>query len=171
MTLPASRLLYLLAFIVCVVLLLIALYMEHYMGLLPCPLCIIQRFAFILIGLTCLAAVIHNPAPKPGNSRAGAARGYGIATTVLAAFGGAIAGRQVWLQYQPAEQLPSCLPSLDYMMDVLPLQDIVSLLFSGTADCAAVTWTFLGLSIAECTLIAFIGFAVFGLVQIFRSHD
>ncbi|UAW98608.1 disulfide bond formation protein B [Halopseudomonas nanhaiensis] len=171
MTLPASRLLYLLAFIVCVVLLLIALYMEHYMGLLPCPLCIIQRIAFVLIGLTCLTAVLHNPAPRQGKARAGAARVYGGVTTLFAVLGGAIAGRQVWLQYQPADQLPSCLPSLDYMMDVLPLQDIVSLLFSGTADCAAVSWTFLGLSIAECTLIAFIGFTLFGLVQIFRSHD
>lgn len=171
MTLPASRLLYLLAFIVCVVLLLIALYMEHYMGLLPCPLCIIQRIAFVLIGLTCLAAVLHNPAPRQGRARAGAARVYGVVTTVFAALGAAIAGRQVWLQYQPAEQLPSCLPSLDYMMEVLPLQEIFGLLFSGTADCAAVTWTFLGLSIAECTLIAFIAFTIFGLVQIFRSND
>lgn len=171
MTLPASRLLYLLAFIICVVLLLVALYMEHYMGLLPCPLCIIQRIAFVLIGLTCLAAVIHNPAPRPGRARAGAARGYAIATTVFAAFGAAIAGRQVWLQYQPADQLPSCLPPLEYMIDVMPMGQLITELFSGTADCAAVSWTFLGLSIAECTLIAFIGFTIFGLVQIFRSND
>ena len=157
MTLPASRLLYLIAFLICVALLLIALYMEHYMGMLPCPLCIIQRIAFLLIGLTCLAAVVHNPAPRDNHRRAGAARAYGVATTIFAGFGAAIAGRQVWLQYQPVDQPPSCLPPRE--------------LFSGTADCAAVSWTFLGLSIAECTLIAFICFTVFGLFQVFRSDD
>lgn len=171
MTLPASRLLYLIAFFICVVLLLIALYMEHYMGMLPCPLCIIQRIAFVLIGLTCLAAVIHNPAPRENRRRAGAARAYGVATTIFSGFGAAIAGRQVWLQYQPVDQLPSCLPPLDYMIDVMPLGQLVAELFSGTADCAAVSWTFLGLSIAECTLIAFICFTVFGLFQVFRSDD
>ncbi|HDZ55671.1 MAG TPA: disulfide bond formation protein B [Pseudomonas xinjiangensis] len=171
MTLPASRPLYLIALIVCVILLLIALYMEHFMGLEPCPLCIIQRVVFIAIGIACLAAVVHNPIPRATSKRAVAARGYAIAVSVFSVFGAAIAGRQVWLQHQPADQLPSCLPSLDYMMDVLPFQDMLSLLFAGTADCAAVSWTFLGLSIAEGTLIAFICFTLFGVLQLFRSED
>jgi disulfide bond formation protein DsbB len=85
--------------------------------------------------------------------------------------GAAVAGRQVWLQHQPADQLPSCLPSLDYMIDVLPMQEMLSLLFSGTADCAKVDWTFMGLSIAEGTLLAFIGLTLFGLMQLLRSSD
>lgn len=171
MTQPASRLLYLLSFILCLVLLAVALYMEHVMGLEPCPLCIVQRVVFIVIGLISLAAVLHNPVPSATNGkRPVAARIYGLLITLSAAFGVAIAGRQVWLQHQPADQLPSCLPSLDYMMDVLPFQEMLRLVFSGTADCAAVTWTFLGLSIAEYTLIAFIGFALFGLLQLLRKH-
>ncbi|MFT6431682.1 MAG: disulfide bond formation protein DsbB [Halopseudomonas sp.] len=89
----------------------------------------------------------------------------------FALLGAAVAGRQVWLQHQPSDQLPSCLPSLDYMIDVLPLQDIMRMLFSGTADCAKVDWTFLGLSIAEGTLLAFIAFGLFGLTQLFRTSD
>lgn len=171
MTLPASRPLYLLAFIVCVLLLATAFYMEYVMELLPCPLCQVQRFAFLLLGLICLAAVLHNPQPRAGRKRSLGARSYAIGVTLIAAFGGATAGRQVWLQYQPADQLPSCLPSLDYMIDVLPVMEMLTLLFSGTADCAKVTWTFLGLSIAECTLLAFIGFALFGLFQLLRNED
>ena len=169
MTLPASRPLYLLAFIVCVLLMGAALYLEHVIGLEPCPLCIVQRVAVIVIGLLCLAAVLHNPKPRKGKRTT--ARVYGALVTLVSLFGGAIAARQIWLQHQPADQLPACLPSLDYMLDVLPFQEMLRLVFSGTAECAEVTWTFLGLSIAEGTLIAFVCFAVFGLMQLLRKVD
>ncbi len=171
MTLPASRPLYLLAFIACVLLMAIALYMEHGMGLEPCPLCIVQRVAVILIGLVCLAAVIHNPQPKADGRRRLASRSYALGTLLFALFGAAIAARQVWLQYLPPDQLPACLPSLDYMIDVLPFQEMLSLLLSGTADCAEVSWTFLGLSIPEGTLLGFIAFSLFALVQLLRRQD
>lgn len=171
MALPASRPLYLLAFFVCVALMGAALYLEHIVGLEPCPLCIIQRVLLILVGLVCLVALIHHPRARPPAERAVAARLYGAGVAFFALLGVAVAGRQVWLQHQPSDQLPSCLPSLDYMIDVLPLQDIMRMLFSGTADCAKVDWTFLGLSIAEGTLLAFIAFGLFGLTQLFRTSD
>ncbi len=171
MTLPASRPLYLLGFLVCVMLLAVAYYMEYVIELLPCPLCLVQRAAFALIGLLCLAAVLHNPQPKTGQRRHLGARLYACLLIVLAAFGGATASRQIWLQHQPADQLPSCLPSLDYMIDVLPVAEMLSLLLSGTADCAKITWTFLGLNIAEYTLLGFIGFVLFGLMQLLRRQD
>lgn len=171
MALPASRPLYLLALIACVILMGVALYLEHVVGLVPCPLCIIQRVLLVLVGLVCLAALIHHPRAASPARRPVAARLYAGGVSFFAVLGAAVAGRQVWLQHQPADQLPSCLPSLDYMIDVLPLQDIMRMLFSGTADCAKVDWTFLGLSIAEGTLLAFIAFSLFGLIQLFRSTD
>ncbi len=171
MALPVSRPLYLLALLTCIALMGVALYLEHIAGLEPCPLCIIQRVLLILVGLVCLGALIHNPRCDPPGNRPVAARLYGVGVTLFALLGAAVAGRQVWLQHQPADQLPSCLPSLDYMIDVLPLQDIMRMLFSGTADCAKVDWTFLGLSIAEGTLLAFIAFSLFGLTQLFRRTD
>ena len=171
MALPASRPLYLLALVACFALMGIALYLEHVVGLIPCPLCVIQRVLVILVGLVCLAALIHHPMAEPPARRPLAARFYGGGVSLLALVGAAVAGRQVWLQHQPADQLPACLPSLDYMLDVLPLQDIMRMLFSGTADCAKVDWTFLGLSIAEGTLLAFIAFSLFGLTQLFRGTD
>lgn len=171
MILPASRPLYLLGFLLCAMLLAVAYYMEYVMGLLPCPLCLVQRGVFALIGLLCLAAVLHNPQPKAGKQRSLGARLYACLLIVLAAAGGATASRQIWIQHQPAGQLPSCLPSLDYMIDVLPVTEMLTLLLSGTADCAKVTWSFLGLNIAEYTLLGFIGFALFGLMQLLRRQD
>lgn len=171
MALSASRPLYALALLTCAALMGVALYLEHIVGLEPCPLCIIQRVLLILVGLVCLAALIHHPRSELPAKRPIAARLYGAGVSFFALLGAAVAGRQVWLQHQPSDQLPSCLPSLDYMIDVLPLQDIMRMLFSGTADCAKVDWTFLGLSIAEGTLLAFIAFSLFGLIQLFRSTD
>jgi disulfide bond formation protein DsbB len=46
---------------VCVALIAAALYFEHGMHLEPCPLCIIQRWFVIAIGVVLLAAALHNP--------------------------------------------------------------------------------------------------------------
>ncbi|MNY46197.1 disulfide bond formation protein B [compost metagenome] len=54
------------------------------------------------------------------------------------------------------------------MMEALPFQDIVRLMLHGTADCAEVTWTLLGLSIPEWSLLAFVGFAAVALLQLLR---
>jgi len=169
MTLPASRPLYLLALIVSALLMAAALYLEHVVGLEPCPLCIIQRIALIIVGLICLAAVLHNPGPK--NGKRTCARTYGVLLTLASLFGAGTAGRQVWLQHLPPDQVPSCILPLDYMLETLPFWDVLSQVFSGTAQCAEVTWTFLGLSIAEGTLIAFICFSVLGVMQILRKVD
>lgn len=171
MSLPASRPLYLVVFLACLLILGSAYYMELVLGLQPCPLCWIQRICFILVGLISLAALLHNPQPKPPRKRALAARIYAIGLLIPTLFGAAIASRQIWLQHQPPEALPSCLPSMDYMRDVLPFRDMLQLIFSGTADCAAVTWTFLGLSIAEGSLLLFIMLTLFGLTQLVRSED
>ncbi len=67
MRLASPRSLFLLAFIGSALLIVVALYMEHVMGLAPCPLCIVQRICVIAFGLTCLLAAIHGPA-KPGGA-------------------------------------------------------------------------------------------------------
>lgn len=61
MQLPATRTLFLWAFLGCLGLIAIALYLEHIVGLEPCPLCHVQRFAVALFGLLCLLATVHNP--------------------------------------------------------------------------------------------------------------
>ena len=162
MTLPKSRLLFLLALMVCMALLGGALYMQYGLGLEPCPMCIMQRIVLMGVALVCLIAVLHGPKSK-------GYRNYGIAAFVLSGFGVALAARQLWLQSLPPEQVPECMPSVDYMMEVLPFMEVLSYMLKGTGDCAEVVWRFLGLSIPGWTLVAFIGFSLFALIEVFRS--
>lgn len=161
MLLANPRLLNFLAFLVCAALLAFGLYLEHAEGIEPCPLCVVQRIEFIGVGLIGLIAALHNPQRLGRRIYAG----FGL---LFAAAGIASASRQIWLQGLPPEQLPACLPSLEYMMEALPFQDIVRMVLHGTADCAEVTWTLLGLSIPEWSLLAFAGLAALALLQLLR---
>lgn len=161
MPLASPRSLFLLGFLGALILMGVALYLEHVVGLQPCPLCIVQRICVIAFGLVCLVAVLHAPG-------ATGRRIYAALGLLSAAAGAATAGRQVWLQGVPADQLPACLPSLEYMMEALPFQEIVRLLLHGTADCAEVGWTLFGLSIPEWTLLAFAAMILLALYQLLR---
>ena len=66
-----------------------------------------------------------------------------------------VAGRHVWLQHLPADQVPSCGPGLDYWLDTLPMQQVLKEVFAGSGECASIEWTFMGLSIPEQSLILF----------------
>lgn len=161
MHLASSRSLFLLAFFGCLLLMAAALYLEHVVGLEPCPLCVVQRICVVGFALVCLVAAIHGPA------RLGQ-RVYALVALLFAAAGAATAGRQIWLQSVPAEELDACLPGLEYMIEAWPLQEIVSKVFHGTADCAEVNWTLFGMSIPEWSLLGFIamlGFCVFQLLR------
>jgi len=128
------------------------------MGLDPCPLCMMQRIVIYVLAATFLAAIIHNPAIT----------GQRIYASLIILFGLSGAGfssRQLWLQSLPPEEVPACGPSLEYMIDVLPWMEVLSVMMRGTGDCAKVAWTFLSLSIPGWTLIAFICFALLGLMQ------
>jgi len=141
----SARSLFSLMAIACAALLGYGYYLQYYGGLEPCPLCILQRLAFIALLSVCLVAALHGP------------RGYGVRVyaaigLLTSIVGAAIAGRQVWLQHLPPDQVPQCGPGLEYMLDVLPLFEAVRMMLSGSGECAEVDWTFLGLSIAEWSL-------------------
>ena len=163
MSLASPRSLFFAAFIFCLATMGGALYLEHVLGQQPCPLCIVQRVCVIVFGLICLLAAVH----APGR---GGQRGYAVLALLSAAVGAGTAGRQVWLQNVPADQLPACLPSLDYMMQALPFQDIIRLVLHGSADCAEVNWTLFGMSIPEWSLLAFAAMILFSLYQLLRRN-
>lgn len=158
------RLVFLFAFLVPAGLLAVAFYMEHIMGLEPCPLCWLQRFAFMAVAVVGLLAVLHNP----GNI---GARIYGFLLALAGGAGLGLAGRQLWLQSLPADQVPACGTSVDYMLEVFPLMEVLAMAVKGTGDCAKVVWTFLGLSIPGWTavfftLIVLVGLGIlFGLIR------
>ena len=61
MALPGTRLINLGGFVACAGMMGFALYAEYVLFLDPCPLCVFQRVAVILLGVIFLVAAIHNP--------------------------------------------------------------------------------------------------------------
>ncbi|MEH6591199.1 MAG: disulfide bond formation protein B [Halioglobus sp.] len=138
-----------------------AMYLENQLGLHPCPLCMTQRVFIVLVGLVALLAAILNPGIT-------GRRVYAVVCILAAVTGGAVAARHVWLQHLPAELVPACGPSLEYMLETLPFSDTLSIVLMGDGNCAEVVWTFMGLSIPELTLLLFIGVTGVCLWQLFR---
>lgn len=148
---------YLVGFLVCAGMIAFALYLQHFQGQEPCPLCILQRVTWIALGFVFLVAAIHGP------GRAGALV-YGALLFIIAAVGVGIAGRHVWLQHLPRDQVPACGPDLDFMLEQFPLSETLRRVLSGTGECAETGWTFLGLSIAGWSLLWLTAMAVFVIV-------
>ena len=152
-----------LGFVGCISGLLIAIfYFQKHLGLEPCPMCIFQRVGMLAAGLGFLAAALHGP-------RGGARWAYSTFTILAAGIGALIAGRHVWLQGLPEDQRPACGPTLDYLMDMLPLREVVETVLRGDGNCAKIDWTLFGLSIPGWTLVAFIGLIFWALVAPFLS--
>ncbi len=157
----SQRALFLSAFLLCCVLIATALYFQYVQGLDPCPLCIMQRIAVIGLGAIALLGALHNPG-ETGR------RCYGLAMLLIASIGGTIAGRHVWLQHLPVDQVPSCGPGLKYILETLPLHEAFNMILRGSGECAETHWSFLGLSIPGWMLVIFSGFILFGLYLLLR---
>lgn len=158
------RLQMLAGFVACAALLAFALYSQFVLGLLPCPLCIFQRVAFAALGLSFLGAALHAPA-RPGGRRA-----WGVLGLVAAAVGAAIAGRHVWLQNLPADEVPACGPGLDWMMQTMPVAGVMREVFTGSGECANVDWSFLGLSMPAWSLAWFLLLGAWAAYAAFRRR-
>jgi disulfide bond formation protein DsbB len=137
----------------------VALYTQYVDGLQPCPLCMTQRGFYVLTGFFALIGALHNRKRLL----------YGLLVAAAAAGGAAVAGRQVWLQHLPKDRVPACGPSLEYMFQTLPMGEVLMKMFKGDGNCAVVDWTLLGLSMAEWSLLCFIGLALAGLWQALRK--
>lgn len=160
-SLTSTRALFLISFLVCLGLMGFGMYLQHVKNLEPCPLCIMQRYAFIAVGMVGLIAAVHNP------------RGWGRVIYALlmligAGLGAGVAGRQIWLQYHPQPAV-QCGPGLDYMMESFPLSQVLPMLFKGEGDCGKIVWQFLGFSIPEWAMVWFVIFIVMSAWIAFRK--
>ncbi|SEA15651.1 disulfide bond formation protein B [Microbulbifer marinus] len=163
MSLPNPRITFLLVFLAVVFLLGAAFYLEYVRGLEPCPLCITQRVMLLGVGLVSLIAFVHNP-DTIGR------RFYGLLVSLWGMGGLYFAGRQLWLQSLPADQVPACGPGITYMLDAFPLADVIKTLLTGDGNCAEIQWTLMGLSIPGWAAVGFAGLILFGGWQAFRKH-
>lgn len=123
-------------------------YFQQHMGLAPCPLCMFQRGALAGVAFFCVLGILFTP-KKVGSKI------LAFFITLCSFLGLLIAGRQVWLQHLPADQVPECGPDLAFMMDVFPWQQVITTVLQGSGECAEVQWRFLSFSMPEWMLFVF----------------
>ena len=137
------------------------LYLQNVVGLEPCPMCIVQRYALVLVALV---AGLSAMAARRGIHVTGA-----VLMVLLAGFGAFVAARQSWLQWYPPEVV-SCGRDFYGMIETFPLQRAIPMIFKGGGDCSKVDWTFLGASIANWSFLCFVAVIVVSLVLIQRPR-
>ena len=139
-----------------------SLYFEFIIGLAPCPLCIMQRFAVFVLTITLFFKLLFSSKKLRC--------GFAIGALFISFTGLFFASRQVYLQSLPADKVPACGPSLEMLMKYFPTQDLIHALFYGTGSCAKIDWTFGGASIAFWSMLAFIGFIIALLGEAYQSR-
>ena len=143
----------------CVGMLAFGQYLQHSLGIEPCPMCIVQRYATLLIAVFAALA--------GATGKRSLQFGGGFFMLLSAGFGVYVAARQSWLQWYPPEVV-SCGRDFYGMIETFPLQRAIPMIFKGSGDCSKVDWTFLGGSIANWTFLCFSGFALLALVLMVR---
>jgi len=159
----SRRFAYSLGAMACAALIAFALYLQYQMGEDPCPLCIFQRVAVMVTGVVFFLAALHGPG----------ARGAQVYTALIllsSGTGALIAGRHIWIQHLPKDQLPECGPGLSYLFDTFPLMEVLRKVLTGSGECANVGWTFLSLSIPEWTFICFVFLILWAWCQTYPSQ-
>ena len=144
----------------CVALLAFGMYLQHVQGLEPCPMCIVQRYALILVAVSAGLASLRGSK--------GWWMSFGVLALAASGFGAFVAARQTWLQWYPPE-FASCGRDFYGMIENYPVSRAIPMIFRGSGDCAAVDWTFLGGSIANWSFVCFVGLAAVLLVLLLKG--
>lgn len=158
-----SRLTYLLGLVTISALLLTSVYLQLFAGFVPCPLCILQRISFVLLGLLFLIGMLLH-------AKRWSRWTVGGLSTLVSLLGIFLAGRQVWLQHFPPVNASECGVSLQYMMRVLPMNEVLQKIFAGSAECTQRGWEFLNFTMAEWSFIWFIMFFIFSLFLLIKEY-
>ena len=164
MMLVTRRHLLLTGFLISVLLIAYALYTEHVLGLEPCPLCILQRVAVLALGLSFLLLALRPPQRKQSKFLAS------LLLMMISSAGVGIAARHVWIQNLPPDKVPGCGPGLDFMMANFPLSEVLEMVFSGSGECAEISWSFAFLSMPAWVIIWLIVLGSFGVWSIHQRR-
>ena len=152
----SRTLLFIIAF-ACIGLLAYALYLQHYREMLPCPLCVMQRYAFIAIALVSLAGAIGNwPKLAAGFSLAAAIGGAGIAI------------KHLWVQAHP--EVSCGIDPLERMLNMAATANLWPAMFKADGMCTAGYEPILGLSIPQWSLAWFVFLSAALLLIIVRRR-
>ena len=157
----APRRTLMLIFVACAAMMAFGMYLQHVVGLEPCPMCIVQRYCLIAVGVLALLGGM-----KP--STAGWWKSFAWLAVLFSAFGAFTAARQSWLQWNPPE-FATCGRDFYGMIESYPISRSLPMIFKGSGDCAAVDWVFLGGTSANWSFVAFVGFFIVLLLAIFKA--
>ena len=120
-----------------------ALYLQHAKDMLPCPLCVIQRYLFLVIGLAALGGALSN------KLRAGAA------VALLAGLGGlGVAGKHLYVLANPGF---SCgIDPMETTLNKIPTAELMPWMFRAEGLCESAGDTVLGLSVPQWSAVWFV---------------
>ena len=124
-------------------------FMEKYLELIPCPLCILDRVVVFLSACLFFLPCLHHP-------RRMGYLAYTCTNVGVNTLGTLISARHVWLQSLPADKVPQCTPDLGYLLDTFPPFEALRTVFQSSGECAEVSWSLWGLSLAQLTLLYFV---------------
>jgi disulfide bond formation protein DsbB len=158
------RIQFLLGALACAALMGYALYAQYVLHLEPCPLCIFQRVAVIALGVVFLLGALVGPKSSGGQ------RAWSVLAVLMALAGIAVAGRHLWIQSLPADQVPECGPPLPYMLHMMSFSKVLTKVFTGSGECAQINWRFLGLAMPGWVLIGFVVLAAWAIYAGFRRR-
>lgn len=121
----------------------VALYLQHAKDMLPCPLCVIQRYLFLGVGIAALVGALSD------KIRAGAA------VALLAALGGlGVAGRHLYVLANPGF---SCgIDPMETALNKIPTANLMPWLFRAEGLCENAGDTIVGLSVPQWSAVWFV---------------
>lgn len=158
----SNRILYLIGALVVAGLMSFGFYLQYVKHQDPCPLCMVQRVIFVAIMVSFILATLHYP-KKIGQ------RIYAALIGLLSLTGSAVASRHIWLQHLPKDQVPACGPGLDYLLETLPMANVLKEVLHGSGECAAKGWTFLTIGIPEWSLLCYVGLGIWAVLIALRK--
>ena len=140
---PTSRNLLLAIAAACFALIGAALYLQHVKDMLPCPLCVIQRYLFLAIGICALLGALGGK-PK-----------LGAGLAALGALGGlGVVGKHLWVLAHPG--LSCGIDPMETVLNKIPTAEYLPWIFRADGLCEDARDTLLGLSIPQWSAVWFV---------------
>jgi disulfide bond formation protein DsbB len=158
-----KRIVLLLIFLICTTVIGYALYLQLVINLLPCPLCIAQRIAYWLVGLTAIFAFIHNP-------RGLGRKIYYSFITVFSLSGLILALHHSWIIRYP-EAFQCGISAEEEFLNGLSIANWWPSMFEANGDCADVKWEFMSLTIPNWSVIFFLLILITSVYMLFTSRN
>ncbi|MBB5018982.1 disulfide bond formation protein DsbB [Chitinivorax tropicus] len=160
---PSRRLGNFLGFLVCAGLIGYALYLQYYQFQVPCPLCILQRIAVIVMGVMFLLASVFHPKGQMG------AKIWGGLIAIPGLLGLGVAARHLYIQSLPPDKVPACGPGLEYMLETMPWASALAKALRGSGECAEASWRLLGLTIPGWMAVCFVGLLTYTILVVYKD--